>query len=500
MSPIEDQTTAENENPETSSGETAVAEAEVVEPEEFRLSLTADIQETGPCKKHVRITIPQSDISHFLEDEIGGMVDKASVPGFRVGHVPRKLIERRFRQELNDQVKQKILIQSLEQVAEDYNIDPINEPDIDLDNIDLAEEGDFVFEFDVEVRPEFDLPDYQGLTIERSVREISDEDIDAYLNRFLTQYGQLVPCEEAAEAGDYLSMGIEFQYNGETLHKISELSVRVLPTLRFYDAELEGFDKLMIGVQAEETRDANLTVSTEAESLEMRGETVKAVFTVHDVKRVRMPEMTKEFLQRVGVETEEELREEIHSILQRQATYQQRQATREQVLEKITESANWELPEDLVLRQVENALRRQIMEMQQAGFTTPEIQARENELRQQAVSTTRQALKEHFVLDKIATTENITVEVADIDSEIQLMAMQRGESPRRVRAKLQKSGMIENLEAQICERKAVDFVLSKAEFTDAPMKKPDEDRVEAVPHSVCGLTLEPEPAPEQEGS
>ncbi|MCH7987956.1 MAG: trigger factor, partial [Planctomycetes bacterium] len=324
MSPNEDPTTDENDNPEASSAETAVAEAEDAEQEEFRLSLTADIQETGPCKKHVRITIPQSDISHFLKEEIGGMVNKASVPGFRAGHVPRKLIERRFRQELNDQVKQKILIQSLEQVAEDYDLDPINEPDIDLENIDLAQDGDFVFEFDVEVRPEFDLPDYQGLTIERSVQEISDEDIDAYQGRFLTQYGQLVPCEEAAVAGDYLTLGIEFQHNGETVHKISELSVRVLPTLRFYDAELEGFDKLMVGVKAEETRDADLTVSTEAESMEMRGETVKAVFTVHDVKRIRMPEMTKEFLQRVGVETEQGLREEIRSIVERQVTYQQR--------------------------------------------------------------------------------------------------------------------------------------------------------------------------------
>jgi trigger factor len=498
MSLNEDQTTAENENPDTSARETAVAEAEGVEPEEFRLSLSVDIQDTGPCKKHVRITIPQSDVSHFLEEEIGGMVDKASVPGFRVGHVPRKLVELRFRQELNDQVKQKMLIQSLEQVAEDYDLDPINEPDIDLENIDLAQEGDFVYEFDVEVRPTFDLPDYQGLTIKRSVREINDEDIDAYQNRFLMQYSQLVPCEEAAEVGDSLSMGIEFQHNGETLHKISELSVRVLPTLRFYDAELGEFDKLMVGVQAEENREADLTISTEAESVEMRGETVKAVFNVHDVKRVRMPEMNKEFLQRVGVETEEELREEIRATLERQVTYQQRQSTREQVLEKITESADWELPEDLVLRQVENALRREILEMQQAGFTSPEIQARENELRQKAVSTTRRALKEHFVLDKIAITEDISVGATDIEFEIQMMSTQRGESPRRVRARLQKSGMIENLEAQIRERKAVDFILSKAEFNDVPMEKPNEDRVEAVPHSVCGMTIEPEAVSGQE--
>jgi len=312
-------------------------------------------------------------------------------------------------------------------------------------------------------------------------------------------YGQLVPFEGAAEEGDYLSLGIDFQHNGEPLHKISELSVRIRPLLRFYDTELDGFDKLMVGVNAGETREADLTVSTEVESLEMRGETVKAVFTVHDVKRVRLPEMTKELLQRIGSETEEELRDEIRGMLDRQITYQQRQSTREQVLAKITESADWELPEDLVLRQVENALRREILEMQQAGFTSQEIQARENELRQQAISTTRQALKEHFVLDKIASTENISVGASDIETEIQMMSIQRGESPRRVRARLQKTGMIENLEAQIRERKAVDFVLAKAKFTDVELERTNENKIEAVPHSVCGLTIEQEPVTEPEG-
>ncbi len=142
-------------------------------------------------------------------------------------------------------------------------------------------------------------------------------------------------------------------------------------------------------------------------------------------------------------------------------TYEQRQAVREQVLEKITESATWDLPEQLVRRQVENALRRTILEMQQAGFTTREIQARENKLRQNAVSSTRQALKEHFILDKIAEKESIEVVPADIETEIRLMAVQRGESPRRVRARLEKTGMIENLEAQIRERKAVDIILDR---------------------------------------
>jgi len=485
MSTNDEETRAEIENEETAAAETAVAE-----PDDFKMSMDVQIEESGPCKKHVRIKIPRDDIEHYYDEALGELCSTATVPGFRVGHVPRKLVERRFRKELNDQVKQKLLIESLDHVAEQNKLDPINEPNIDFENIEIPEEGDLEFEFDVEVRPDFDLPDYEGLKIKRPVRQIGETDIEISLERFLSQYGQLVPYDGAAEQGDYVCLAVDFQHNGRSLHKLSELNARLKPVLRFQDAELEGFDELMAGVKAGETRDAELTISRETESLEMRGETVQARFTVLDVKRLRLPELTKDFLQRIGVESEEELREEVRQMIERQVTFQQRQTVRAQVLEKITESADWELPEELVLRQVDNALRREVLEMQQAGFTNQEIQTRENEIRQRAVSTTRQALKEHFVLDKIAGKEKIEVEPADIEGEIQLMAMQQRESPRRVRARLTKSGMIENLKAQIRERKACDFILARAEYEEVEVEPPAENRVEAIAHSVCGLAVD----------
>jgi trigger factor len=172
-------------------------------------------------------------------------------------------------------------------------------------------------------------------------------------------------------------------------------------------------------------------------------------------------------------------------MLERQMKYEQRQSTRRQVLEQITESASWDLPEDLVAKQVDNALRRELLEMQQAGFTTREILARENELRQKSLTMTRQNLKEHFVLDRIAEEESIEVKADDINAEIALMALQRGENPRRVRARLIKSGVIENLEAQIRERKAVDVILDNATFEDVKAKPAVDADVEALNRSVC---------------
>lgn len=455
-----------------------------------KLNLQVDIEDAGPCLKHVRVTIPRKDIEHYYEHAVEDLSDTAAVPGFRPGKVPKALVQKRFRDELKDKVKQQLLVESLEQVAEDNELDPINEPNLDVAALDIPEEGDFEYEFDVEVRPDFEVPDYTGLKIERPKVEVTDEQVEAYLDRFLSQYGQLTPHEGTAELGDHLTLKATFSHDGKTLHEIDEFTARLRPVLRLRDAELDGFDTLFLGASIGDKREADLTVSPEAETIELRGETVHAEFELLDLKRLQKSELDKTLLDRIGVESDEELRQNIRQTLERQAVYRERQFARTQVLSKITESANWELPEKLVTRQVENALRREMLEMQQAGFTIADIRARENQIRQNAITSTRRALKEHFVLDKIATKEEIEVSRQDIEQEIMLMAMQQGESPRRLRARLQKSGLIENLEAQLRERKAIDFILSKAEFVDAKAK-PEEpvDRVEAIPQSVCGLRM-----------
>lgn len=466
--------------------ENDVAEDSSEETSAPRLSLEVDITDVGPCRKHLRVTIPRSDLDSFYDVETEELVGTAAVPGFRVGHVPRKLIQKRFRKELADQVRQKLLVSSLEQIAEEHELNPINEPDLDIEAIEIPDEGDFEYEFDIEVRPEFGLPEYKGLQIERPTGDVTDDDVEQRLGQFLEQYGQLEVRDGAAESGDTLSLSVEFQHNGELLSKINEFDVKLAPSLQFQDAEINEFDKLMSGVKAGDKRDAELTISGEVETLEMRGETVSAQLTVLAVKQLAMPEMDSEFYTRVGVSDDTELRTEIRAVLERQVTYQQRQAVRKQVLEKITESADWDLPEDMVMKQVENALRREILEMQQAGYRADEIRARENELRQKAVTSTRQALKEHFVLDRIAEDQDIEVQPFEIDMELQLMAMQSGESLRRIRARLRRSGMDENLEAQIRERKSVDFILEHAQFTDVPLDLPQEGTVSAVSYAVCG--------------
>ncbi|MDA1164404.1 MAG: trigger factor [Planctomycetota bacterium] len=454
-----------------------------------KMDLRVDIADAGPCRKRISVVVPEAEITTIRNGTLDEFASKASVPGFRVGRVPRDLVKSRFRQELADELKQRVLVQSLEQLTEEFEIDPINEPDMDVETLEIPDSGDFEYAFDVEVRPDVQLPDFADLTLKRPSREVSDADVQNYIDRMLFEYGEKIDHEDGAAVGDFVSMSVDFVYEGQTVREIADISVRVQPVLRFKDAEIADFGGALTGVKSGESREIEFAISAEAAYVPMRGEKLKAVCLVSSVQKLEIPPLDHDLLDRIGVESVDKLRQEVKDILDRQVTYRQRQSAREQLLEIIGESSSWDLPEELVLKQVENALHREILEMQQAGYTSKEIRARENDLRQHSVSITRKAMKEHFILDSIATAEEIEVSPQDIELEIMMMAFQSGETPRRLRARLVKTGVIENLEAQIRERKAVDVALDKAKYEEVPMDEEliGDDDVEAVDDAICNV-------------
>lgn len=476
--------------------------AAVEEQEQQRLNLTVEIENIGPCRKHVAVTVPQSDIEMLRDSSLDEFSGQAEVPGFRIGRVPRSLLQKRFKTELSDQIKQKVLLQSLEQMSDENDIDPINQPQIDVDSLDIPETGDFRYEFDVEVRPEFDLPDYKAFEIDRPSGELTDDELKAFKDQFIESYSTPSKVDRPAKAGDTVVCDIQFKHKGKSIRENTATSLRLRPTLRFQDAVIEGFDKLMSGVSAGETKSSEVTISLQTSIVEMRGEKVTAEFKVKEVRAHVPPALDKEFLEQFNCDSVEDLDEQIKTTLERQMEFQQRQATREQVMAKITASADWDLPESLVEQQTENALRREVLEMSQAGFTREHIAARENEIRQNAIENTRKALKEHFVLDRIATQENIECEPADIDQELLMMSFQSGEPLRRLRARMVKSGMIDNMEAQLRERKAVDYILEHATFNDTKREKAVENTVAAAAFAICGnmvsSLIDDSPASEEE--
>ena len=148
------------------------------EDQEDSLDLQVAVKSSSACERHVTVTVPREDIDRYYDNAFNELMPTATVPGFRAGRAPRKLVESRLRKSMADQIKGSLLMDSMSQISDEGTFTAIGEPDFDLDAVELPDEGPMTFEFDIEVRPEFELPDWKGLKVDRVVREFDDADID----------------------------------------------------------------------------------------------------------------------------------------------------------------------------------------------------------------------------------------------------------------------------------------------------------------------------------
>ncbi len=481
-------TTETDDLPDTDTEAAAEATTEEKKPEKPKLTLDVKIAKPSACERHVTVTIAREDVERYIKEQFNEIAPKAELPGFRAGRAPRKLVERQFKNSVHEQVKGKLLMDSLTQISDEHEFSAISEPDFDFQAVNIPDDGPLVFEFDIEVRPEFDMPQWKGLHLKRPIYEHTEADIDAHLSKLLARYGNFVELDGPVESGDGAVVKLNMTFlDGDTIvssRHNEQMAVR--PILSFNDAKLEGFDKLLLGKKVGDTFTAKLSVSEDSENAALRGKELTARFELLEVRQLKLPELDDGFLDRIGgFKDEAELRAEVKKELDRQLKYQQQKQVREQITGLLTVAATWELPPELLRRQSKRELDRAIMELQSSGFDNTAINAHANELRRNTLSYTARALKEHFILERIAEDEKIDAEPADFDKEIELIAEQADESPRRVRARLEKKGQIDSLRNQIVERKVIDQITSTATFQDAPYTPPKNDTA-AVSFAIAG--------------
>ena len=279
---------------------------------------------------------------------------------------------------------------------------------------------------------------------------------------------------EPVAAGDVIRGDIVFRHDGSTISSADDLQLEVRQNLSFHDGMLFDFQKLVVGAQAGEEREGQVEISESCPTESLRGETVQADHPhPRGVQVARCRRFTRAAERRSArFESEGDLRDYIREMLERQHRYRQNQKIREQISNLLVEAAEWELPPNLLKRQAGRELERAIMELHSSGFSDAEIQTHANLLRQTSQESTARALKEHFVLERIAEEEKIDASEEDFDAEILQMALQSNESPRSIRARIDKRGSIDVLRNQIVERKVIELIQSQAKFKDIPYEPP----------------------------
>jgi trigger factor len=483
-----DETRPDQPPTDTPTGQEATAVSEPIVEEDGdkkpeKLQQTVDIKDLGPCKKHIKVAVAQVTLDGRRNEKFSEIARGTtnSIPGFRPGKAPRRLIERQYRREVEEQIKSEVLLASLEQLAEDYEIAPLSPPNIDPNKIVLPEKGDFIYEFEVEVRPQFDLPPYKGLKLRRVVHTFTAEEKEAEKRRVLAPYGQVIPKEGGTVAvGDILFADVVTRFGDRVISDMKEGSFHVEKQLAFKDGVASRFAEQVEGARAGDIRKVDITLSQSVADQALRGQSLQAEFHVKDVKTLRMPELTHEFLHTFGLHTPGQFDELIEVLLNRRLATIQRQSARMQVIKHLASASLPDLPEELLKRQARKAMQRKVMEWRNDGVSEDEIASRARLHEQDVIRNTARSMQENFILQRVAELEKIEVSEDEINDEIERLANQAEESPRKMRARLEKDDLMDTLTADLYERKALDIILDNAEYEEVELTAGDEQPATAT--------------------
>jgi len=431
------------------------------------------IEEAGPCKKKVIIEIPQETVKSAADEQYESLRREAIIPGFRKGRAPRRLLEKRFGKETSEQIKLKLLADASDSAVKDNELDILRDPDIDFEKIELPEEGALKFEFEVEVRPEFELPSLEGIPVEKKMREVTDEQIDAEVEQIRKWSGLWTPKEGGkVELGDQVIADVILKAEGvEEAQKLDNTEIMVRPNGFVGAIPVEKLDELLIGAKADETKKTAVDVPKTYFREEYRGKKVDIEITVKDIKQLKLAELNEDFFNRLGVQDEDELRERLHDNLQSRLEQEIRSEMAEQIYKYMLDNTKLDLPVDVVAEQSKALLQRQYINLLQRGLSREQIEEHMEQLQSGSDKQAEEQLKTFFIMDKVAVKLEIDVTDEEINGHIAQLALQRGQRPERMREDMARDGSLAQFRLQVKENKCIAKLLESAKIKEVKAEK-----------------------------
>jgi trigger factor len=377
--------------------ESAVAEQSQQE-QEFQYSIK--VEDAGPATKKVTIEIPRERIDQKMTEQFKELRQQAAIPGFRPGHAPQKLIEKRFSNDVKEQVRRTLISESYEQAVEKNSLQVIGEPQFDNpDEIKLPESGGLSYSFQVEVQPDFKLPELNGIKVRKPKVNVTDENVDQAMQNLREQQGTLVPVEDRGiEAKDHVIADVHIKLDGNEIGHQHDAQIVARPG-RISGIDVPDLDKQLEGAKSGETRTVKVHVPETFASEQIRGKDIEIEIAVKDIKKLELAEITPEFLADLGFANEQELRDALREQMVERIDFDIKTAMREQVYQYLYENTPIDLPAKLSDRQEARVVQRRAVDLLMKGVQQEQIVANVEKLKTGAKEEAMRELKLFFILE-----------------------------------------------------------------------------------------------------
>ncbi len=421
--------------------------------------MKSSVETLNPTRVRLTVEVPFDELKPNLDAAYKRIAAQVNIPGFRKGRVPAMVIDQRVgRGVVLDEAVNEALPKLYNAAVDEHKVQPLGQPEVDVTG--FADGGELTFTAEVDVRPEFELPDYDGIPVTVADAEVTDDDVDEQLTSLRSRFGSLSPVERAAENGDFITLDLSASADGEP---IDDATATGLSYEVGSGQLLEGLDEAVLGLSAGEAArfQAPLRAGDHTE------DDVDVDVTVTAVRVRDLPEPDDDFAQLASeFDTLAELTDDLRRRIGEVKRLQQGIEARDKVLAELLERADVPLPDRLVEAQVDGHF---------------EDGHGDESHREEYLTQTREALKSQFVLDAIAKREELSVGEGELSEYIVRNATRYGLTPDQFAQEIVTAGQVPAVVGEVVRAKALAHVLEHAKVTDASGREVDLEAMRLDP-------------------
>lgn len=423
-------------------------------------SMKVEVEEVSAVSRKLLVAVPSQEVDQKVDHAYRVWGKKARIKGFRPGKAPRSVLERYFKKQIEEEVSQELLRDSIDEALKEVNLQPvtIRFPE----KVPLLIPGDdYKYSVEMEISPEFTPDNYFGLSLSAEKIEVSEEMVDKRLAEIQESNATLEPIADhrPIQSGDFVLLDHQAFWEDQPVEGGSRENYHLEVGVGRFDP---GFEQRLVGMAPGQEEEFQVELASDFYNPLMAGKTIDFKVKIHAIKEKQVRPLDDAFAQALDgkFQTLDDLRQAVQSDLILQAERQHKGKLREQLFDQIIEASPFEVPPSLVLREQERLLREQMNIFQQRGLNM--VGMDEEKLLAALKGPGERRARLHLILEKIAAQEKITVNPAEVEMAYHQMAAQMQEDVARLKKFYQDNDLEDDLKRQLREDKTMELLLEKS--------------------------------------
>ena len=431
------------------------------------------------CKRTLEIEVPADVVARESASIVAKYQKLARIPGFRRGKVPTSILRQRFAPDIRNEVVETLVPRFFRAETQKQGLRPISQPQVT--NLQLEDGQPLRFKAEFEVLPEVDISGYDAVRVEKPEIAITDEEVQAALDRLREQQSTYAAVEEdrPLAEGDFAQVSLTGSPRAETNDAAAagETPAEEKPSaaspvhMDEVLVEVGGantvreFTENLRGARSGEERTFDVTYPEDSPETRLAGKTLTYTLKILVIKRKSMPELNDGFARELSndLQTLDDLKARIREGLEAERRHEAEHKAKESILDQLVERHDFAVPDSLVDRQIDMRLERGLRALAAQGMSAEQMRKMDlTRLRAGQRDAATKEVKSSLILDRIAEQENITVTDDELNREVEAIAQQSRQPVEAIRARLDKDGTLERLRSRLRSDKALDHLYQRS--------------------------------------